>query len=162
VNVRLLGAILKKVTKIPAQSYLQTKVWEPLGMEFDGLWSTGKRDSLTKTFCCLGATARDYAKFGRLFLNGGRWEGKQIVSTGWYQKNIAHDTSEGSSFNYNYCWHIGLKAYGDFMAIGLYKQHIYINPEKKLIIVTLNNQENLLPAERVNWWYVFRQLADQY
>lgn len=162
INVHLLGAILVKVTKNPLHSYLQEKIWTPLGMESDGLWLTGKKDKLGKAFCCIGATARDYAKFGRLFLHKGEWDGQQIVSPEWYHKSIRRDTSSGSSFNYNYCWHIGLKEYGDFMAIGLYKQHIYINPNKKLIIVTLSNKENRLWAERVNWWYIFRQIADQY
>ena len=162
INVHLLGAILVKVTKKPLHSYLQEKIWKPLGMESDGIWLTGQKDSLGKAFCCIGATARDYAKFGKLFLDQGNWQGKQIISPEWYQKSITRDTSEGSSFNYNYCWHIGLKEYGDFMAIGLYKQHIYINQKKKLIMVTLNNKENKLLAERVNWWYVFRQIADQY
>ena len=47
------------------------------------------------------------------------------------------------------------------MAIGLYKQHIYINPGKNLIIVSLNRKEDKLKAERGNWWYVFRQIADE-
>jgi CubicO group peptidase (beta-lactamase class C family) len=47
------------------------------------------------------------------------------------------------------------------MAIGLYKQHIYIYPEKEIIIVLLNNREDQLIAERVNWWNIFRQIGDQ-
>ena len=161
VNVHLLSAILVKVSKMPLEQYLQAKIWEPLGMESDGLWSTGKKDSLAKAFCCMGATARDYAKFGRLYLNKGKWQGKQVFSETWYNKTIRRDTSNASSYNYNYCWHIGLKAYDDFMAIGLYKQHVYVNPQKNLIIVLLNNKENKLKAERVIWWNIFRQIADQ-
>ena len=89
------------------------------------------------------------------------WGNNRIFSEEWYHKSIRRDTSEGSSFNYNYCWHIGLKEYGDFMAIGLYKQHIYINPQKNISMVLLNNKENKLLAERVNWWYVFRQIVDR-
>ena len=47
------------------------------------------------------------------------------------------------------------------VGICLYKQHIYINPAKNLIIVLMNDKENRLKAERVNWWDVFRQIADQ-
>jgi len=108
----------------------------------------------------MGATALDYAKFGRLFLHGGVWNDKRIFSEQWYERSIRRDTTEGSSFNYNYCWHMGLKEYGDFMAIGLYKQHIYVNPTKELIIVLLNDREKPLKAERVNWWYIFRQISD--
>ncbi|MDG1333607.1 MAG: serine hydrolase [Crocinitomicaceae bacterium] len=161
INVHLLGLILKRATNIPPSKYLEDKIWKPIGMCTDGEWSIDKVNQQERAFCCLGATTLDYAKFGRLYLNKGVWNGKQVISESWYNKSIKRATTNGSSFNYNYCWHIGLKEYGDFMAIGLYKQHIYINPKKNLIIVLLNEDETPLKAERVNWWFVFRQIADQ-
>lgn len=160
VNVQLLGLVLKAATQQTPAAYLQQKLWQPLRMCSDAVWSTDRKGN-EKTFCCLGATALDYAKFGRLFLNEGNWNGQQIISPSWYQKSIARDTSAGSSFNYNYCWHIGRKEYGDYMAIGMYKQHIYINSKHNIIIVLLNDQEAPLRAERVVWWDVFRQIVDQ-
>lgn len=161
INSELLGIILKRATGILPSAYLEDKIWKPIQMCANGVWSVDEKNHLEKSFCCLGATALDYAKFGRLYLNKGVWNGKQIISESWYNKSISRDTSNGSSFNYNYCWHIGLKEYGDFMAIGLYKQHIYINPQKKLLIVVFNDREKALAAERLNWWHVFRQIADQ-
>lgn len=161
INIQLLGIILQRATKQSLTQFLETKIWQPIGMCSDGIWATDRKTQLEKTYCCLGATAQDYAKFGRLYLNKGNWNGQQLVSEEWHQKSIRRDTTAGSSYNYNYSWHLGLKEYGDYMAIGLYKQHIYINPKKELIIVLLNNQENKLKAERVNWWYIFRQIADQ-
>ncbi len=87
---------------------------------------------------------------------------KQFFSEDWYNKSIRRDSTEGSSLNFNYSWHIGLQKYQDFMAIGLYKQHIYIYPEKEVIIVLLNNREDKLIAERVNWWNIFRQIVINY
>jgi CubicO group peptidase (beta-lactamase class C family) len=161
INVELLGLILKRATGISPSKYLEDKIWKPIQMCSNGIWSVDEKNQLEKSFCCLGATALDYAKFGRLYLNKGVWNRKNIISENWYNKSIERDTTNGSSFNYNYCWHIGLKEYGDFMAIGLYKQHIYINPAKNLIIVLMNDKEKPLKAERVNWWDVFRQIADQ-
>jgi CubicO group peptidase (beta-lactamase class C family) len=161
INVHLLGLLLQRATKVSPSHYLEEKIWKPIGMCSEGQWSTDRVNQLEKTFCCLGATTLDYAKFGRLYLNEGVWNRTRIISEEWYNKSIERDTTNGSSFNYNYCWHIGLKEYGDFMANGLYKQHIYINPEKNLIIVSLNDAEKRLKAERANWWFVFRQIADQ-
>ena len=161
INYQLLGMMLERATGIPPGKYLQDKLWTPLGMESDAFWSADKKNSMAKTFCCLNASAVDYAKFGRLYLHNGIWEGKQIIARHWIEQSISSDTTQGSSFGYNFGWHIGLKEYGDFMANGLYKQHIYINPKKNLIIVSLNRKEDKLKAERVNWWYVFRQIADQ-
>jgi CubicO group peptidase (beta-lactamase class C family) len=161
INVELLGLILKRATNIAPSEYLENKIWKPIQMCSDGVWSVDEKNQLEKSFCCIGASALDYAKFGRLYLNRGVWEGNRIFSETWFEKSISRDTSQGSSFNYHYCWHIGLKEYGDFMAIGLYKQHIYINPKKNLLIILFNDSENRLKAERVNWWFVFRQIADQ-
>lgn len=161
INVALLGIILSRATKMPVSKYLEDKIWQPIQMCSDGVWSIDKKNQLEKSFCCLGASIYDYAKFGKLFLDKGMWNGKRIISDDWYQKSISRDTTNGSSFNYNYCWHIGLKEYEDFMAIGLYKQHIYINPKKNLLIVVFNDSVKPLKAERTNWWFVFRQIADQ-
>lgn len=161
VNSQLLGIILMRATGLKPSAYLEEKLWKPLGMESNAFWSTDKKNDLEKTYCCLNATARDYAKLGRLYLNNGNWEGEQIVDAAWVAESVARDTSEGSSYGYNYCWHIGLKEYNDYMADGLYKQHIYVNPAKNLIIVTLNRKEDKLKAERAKWRYVLRQIADQ-
>ena len=161
INSELLGIILKRATGISPSAYLEDKIWKPIQMCANGVWSVDEKNHFEKSFCCIGATALDYAKFGRLYLNKGLWNGNQIISESWYNKSISRDTSNGSSFNYNYCWHVGLKEYGDFMAIGLYNQHIYINPNKKLLIVVFNDKEKALAAERLNWWHFFRQIADQ-
>lgn len=161
INVELLGIILERATGIGPAKYLEDKIWKPIQMCNNGSWSVDEKNGTAKTFCCLGATALDYAKFGRLYLHGGVWNGKRIISEEWYEKSTARDTANGSSFNYNYCWHIGLKEYGDYMAIGMYKQHIYINPKKNLVIVVMNDGERPLKAERVNWWFIFRQIADE-
>lgn len=161
INVELLGLILQRATGVPPALYLENKIWKPIQMCSNGVWSVDEKDQLAKTFCCLGATALDYAKFGRLYLNKGVWNGKRIISEEWYRKSIRRDTSNGSSYNYNYCWHIGLKEYEDYMAIGMYKQHIYVNPKKNMLIVSLNERERPIKAERVNWWFIFRQIADQ-
>ena len=160
INVQLLGLILEKATGQSVSTYLQEKLWKPLGMCSDAKWTVDNK-GIERTFCCMGASAEDYAKLGRLYLQQGSWDGKEIFSEDWYRQSVARDSSDGSSFNYNYCWHIGLDAYGDYMANGLYKQHIYIQPEKEIIIVALCNKEKALLADRVNWWFVFRQIVDQ-
>ena len=160
INIQLLGLILHRATgKMPAE-YMSEKLWKPLGMCSDAIW-TKDRKGENLTFCCMGATALDYAKFGRLYLNKGNWNGKQIISQKWYEQSIARDTTEGSSFGYNYCWHIGEKEYGDFMADGMYKQHIYVQPDKNIVIVLMADRENLLIAERIRWRNLFQQVVDQ-
>src|SRR5690606_33967965 len=103
-NSQLLGLILERVLKGKTISaYAQDKLWTPLGMEFPASWSLDrKNDGLEKTFCCLNARARDYAKIGRLYLHGGNWEGKQLVPESWVKTSTAMDTTAGSPWYYQY------------------------------------------------------------
>jgi CubicO group peptidase (beta-lactamase class C family) len=118
-------------------SYLEEKLWKPLQMEYDASWSIDKKkNGLEKTFCCLNARARDFAKLGRLYLNKGDWNGQQIVSKAWVERSTAIDTTKGSSWEYQYQWWIPTKT-GDFMAKGILGQYIYVDPKTNLIIVRL-------------------------
>lgn len=87
IDTQVLGVILERVTKMPLQEYLTQKLWQPLEMESDATWSVdSEHNKMVKAFCCLNATARDFAKFGRLYLNGGKYKGKQIVPRKWVEK----------------------------------------------------------------------------
>jgi CubicO group peptidase (beta-lactamase class C family) len=160
INVQLLGIILQRTTGMTPAEYMTQKLWKPLGMCSDALWTTDRRGN-NLTFCCMGATALDYAKLGRLYLKNGNWDGRQLVPEEWVRHSLARDTTEGSSFGYNYGWHIGEAEYGDFMADGMYKQHVYVHPGKKIVIVLLCDRENALHAERTQWRNVFKQIVDQ-
>jgi len=161
INTQLLGIVIKRATRKTNYEYLQEKIWKPLGMESDALWSVDKKNNLTKSYCCLSAIARDYAKLGRLYLNMGNWNGKQIISEEWIRKSVARDNSEGSSYNYGYSWQVGLKEYGDYRAAGLNEQYIHVYPKKDMIIVCLNDREKKLKYKLLNWIDVFRQIGDQ-
>lgn len=159
-NIWLLGQVLEKVTGAPLNEYLQSKIWIPLGMESDARWTADKKDRI-KPYCCIQATALDYAKFGRLYLNKGNWQGDQLLEKDWVESTLSRDTTEGGTFGYHNCWYIGYKEYNDFMAIGLYKQHIYINPDKNVIIVSFNDRPRSAAQKALNWEDIFRQIVDQ-
>jgi CubicO group peptidase (beta-lactamase class C family) len=157
-NTQLLGLVLERALHGKSVTqYLQEKLWTPLGMEYDASWSIDrKKDGLEKTFCCLNACARDYARIGRLYLNKGNWNGKQIVSQKWVEESTKLDTTAGSASFYQFQW--WLPAPGvDFMAEGILGQFIYVNPSKDLIIVRLGKKEG-----EANWWSVFMSLASAY
>jgi CubicO group peptidase (beta-lactamase class C family) len=148
---QLLGLILSRaLPSMTITEYTQARIWEPLGMEYDGLWSVDHEPGgLEKTFCCLAARSRDYAKIGRLYLNGGNWNGQQIVSSAWVRESTRLDISDGSSAEYQYQWWLP-DAYGtDFMAVGLLGQYVYVSPKHDVIIVRLGKSEGQI--ERYQW-----------
>ncbi|OYU83936.1 MAG: serine hydrolase [Flavobacterium sp. BFFFF2] len=157
-NTQLLGLVLERALKNKTiTQYLQDKIWTPLGMEFDASWSIDrKKDGLEKTFCCLNARAKDFAKIGRLYKNKGNWNGKQIVSEKWVAESTKLDTTDGSAPYYQYQWWLPTPN-TDFMAAGILGQYIYVNPSKDLIIVRLGKNEG-----KANWWALFTSLAKAY
>ena len=157
-NTQLLGLVLERSLKDRTiTSYLQEKIWTPLGMEYDASWSIDrKKNGLEKTFCCLNARARDFAKIGRLYKNNGNWNGKQIVSQKWVEESTKIDTTEGSANSYQYQWWLPTPN-GDFMSEGILGQYIYVNPTKDLIIVRLGKNEG-----KADWTNIFTSLAHAY
>jgi CubicO group peptidase (beta-lactamase class C family) len=77
----LLGLVLERATGRPVAQYLEEKIWKPLGMEAPGSWSLDSEQSgFEKMESGINGRAIDFAKFGRLFLNEGNWNGVQLVS----------------------------------------------------------------------------------
>lgn len=157
-NTQLLGLVLERALKGKTiSSYLEEKIWIPLEMEFEASWSLDrKKDGLEKTFCCINARARDYAKIGRLLLNKGNWNGEQIVSESWVDHSTKQDTTMGSAWYYQYQWWLPTKS-GDYMAQGILGQYIYVHPTKNLIIVRLGKSTG-----KANWREILASLGRAY
>lgn len=157
-NSQLLGVVLERALKDKTISaYLEEKLWQPMGMEYDASWSIDSQKSgLEKTFCCLNARAIDFAKIGRLYLNKGNWEGKQLVSEEWVLESIKRSNLNGSANYYQYQWWLPYNN-GSFMAEGILGQFIYVYPEKNLIIVRLGKK-----LGKADWWAILNSMANYY
>ena len=150
-NTQILGQILDRV--LPGKTiskYLEEKLWTQVGMEYDASWSIDKKkNGIEKTFCCLNARARDFAKFGRLYLHKGNWNGKQIISETWVEESTKLDSLNGGDLGYQYQWWIPNDK-GDFTAEGILGQFVFVSPSENLIIVRLGKKYG-----NVNWQGTF-------
>lgn len=155
---QLLGLVLERALKDKTiTQYLQEKLWTPLGMEYDASWSIdAKENGLEKAFCCINARAIDFAKFGRLYLNKGNWNGTQLVSRSWVDQSTKIDSSNGGAWYYQNQWWIPTQN-GDFLMQGILGQYVYVNPEKNLIIVRVGKKTG-----GVNWLELFKNFARNY
>ena len=76
-------------------TYLQDKIWKVVGMEFSASWSLdSNEDGFEKMESGINARAIDFAKFGRLFLNNGNWNGKQVIPAQWVTESTAPDPAD--------------------------------------------------------------------
>lgn len=161
-NPLLLGLILERATGRPVTTYLQEKLWTPLGMEYDGSWSLDdEKPGFEKMESGINARAIDFAKFGRLYLNRGNWEGTQILPADWVVASVRDNgLIQNASIYYGYMW------WGencnpnsqDYFAVGNLGQFIYISPSKNMIIVR-NGESYGLEGEQEAWGGVFCQFA---
>ena len=142
-DTQVLGMVLKEATGIAPAQYLEDKIWHKLGMRSNAKWLTDDY-GMELVFGTINVTMRDYARFGRLYMRYGDWQGEQIVPKQWVIDSITPDEPHlmpgknplsSSIFGYGYQWWIPNEPQGDFMARGVYGQYIYINPEKNVIIV---------------------------
>jgi len=112
----LLGMILQRTTHRPVSRYLEEKVWRPLGMEYPASWSLDNdTDAFEKMESGINARAIDFAKLGQLYLNGGNWNGKQVISRRWVRESTAPDASDHRPF----------LSYRDWQAAGGYYRYMW-------------------------------------
>ncbi len=157
VNSLLLAMVIERSTGKQLNNYLSEKIWKPLGMEFDASWSIdSKKDKQIKAFCCINARARDFAKFGRLYLNSGNWNGQQIVPEFWVEKSMAiiNNSKDSQGYPYTYQWRV--KKDGAIFAKGMLGQYIYVDPEKNVVIVRMGKKSTDLV-----WAEFFEKLCVQ-
>jgi len=161
-NPLLLGMILERATGKSVTAYLQEKIWDPIGMEYDGSWSLDSEESgFEKMESGINARPVDFAKFGRLYLNGGNWSGIQVIPAEWVAVSTQDNgLIQDAPIYYGYMWW-GEKCNPDsqdFLAVGNYGQYIYISPAKNLIIV--RNGEEYGVGDWVPWAEAFCKFAE--
>jgi len=157
VNTLLLSLALERATGMKTSEYLQNKIWQHAGMEHDASWNVdSKKHQTIKAFCCINARARDFARFGRLYLNKGKYRNKQIVPEKWVEisTSIINDSRDSQGYPYTYHWRV--LENGDFFAKGILGQYIFVYPEKNLIFVRLGKK-----YAGIDWADLFLELSKQ-
>lgn len=168
----LVGMVLERATRRPVSQYLQEKIWQPLGMEYGASWSLDSQDSgFEKMSMGLNARAIDFAKFGQLFLDNGRWQGKEVIPRKWVVESTSPDANDSRHWRraapwkqsggyYKYFWW-GLRrpdGSNAFMARGNIQQHwIYVSPRDGVVIVRFG----LVDGSADSWPDVFETISDK-
>jgi len=141
-NPLLIGLVLERATGMHVAEYLQEKIWKPLGMEAGSSWSLDSLESgFEKMESGLNGRAIDFAKFGRLYLRRGEWNGQQIVPAAWVETSTRLDALSDPNPYYQYFWWLNPNQPGHFFAHGKLGQYIYIIPEQNLLILRFGRSE---------------------
>ncbi|MEZ5839708.1 MAG: serine hydrolase [Hyphomicrobiales bacterium] len=138
IDTHILGMVLRAATGKRVPDYLSEKLWTKLGAGPGTYYLT---DGYGVAFVLggLAMTTRDYARVGQLFLDGGRWQGEELVPAGWVRDsttpNAPPTVNQNDVFGYGYQWWVPTEPDGEFYAVGIYGQYIYINPKARIVVV---------------------------
>ncbi len=155
-DTQVIAMVLEAATGEQLADLTQSRLWSRLGVEHDAYWLT---DPDGEEFALGGfnATVRDMARFGQLYLQDGRnFAGEQLVSTDWVRASVTPDAPHlmpgrdnplhDWPMGYGYQWWIPenqpKEGRGDFSAIGIYGQFVYINPDAGVVIAKTSAYED--------------------
>ncbi|NVK65818.1 MAG: serine hydrolase [Flavobacteriales bacterium] len=144
-NTQLLGYILEEATGMDLTKYAEEKIWSKIGAKNDAYWSLDDENGDEKAFCCIYATARDYAHLGSLLLNEGKVGNEQIIPKWYYDQMLvpnSMETPEGVP-NTRYGLHVWTyfgKANPVYYYRGIKGQYIITIPKENLMIVRLGSK----------------------
>jgi CubicO group peptidase (beta-lactamase class C family) len=131
----LAGILLARATGKTLSAYLAEKLWQPYGMEQDGVWmidGSGHEPG----GCCFSAALRDLGRFGQFVLDGGTIDGRAVLAPGWLEAATATAVPTGRpGLGYGYFW--WTNADGTVDARGIFGQMIHIDRGRRLVVVML-------------------------
>ena len=135
------GLVIERATGRSLASYLQEKIWQPLGMEHDAYWNLEAAGGLAFANSGISASLRDWARFGLFMLNeGGLPDGVSLLPPGWIEEaTCASDASVAAGTPYGFNWWLA-KDYessgngGAYSARGNAGQRILVHPAKRMVI----------------------------
>lgn len=144
-DTQALGLLLVRATGTSLADYMQQKLAEPLGFTSPGAWLTDGAGT-EAAFACLTLTARDFARLGELYRNGGRVDGVQVVPEQWVADSVVDSAPpfepipgmDEPPVGYGYQWWIPRGPDGEYTAIGVYNQLVYVDPSREVVIVKLS------------------------
>lgn len=142
-DTHVLGMVLRSATGERIERYFEQQLWSKLQPEANTTYIVDEFGE-PMVLGGLNMRTRDFAKFGKLYLDNGQWQGKQVVPHQWVRDSVTPDAphlipgkrdSSDLELGYGYQWWLPVGADQEFMAIGVYDQFIYVNQKAGVVIV---------------------------
>jgi CubicO group peptidase (beta-lactamase class C family) len=159
-DTEMIGWVLSNATGKSLARQLEESIWKRIGTEADASWTLDRPGGSESASSGLNATARDFARFGRLFLHEGRWQGQEIVPRDWVMTSTSVDRSRDEPevttwfrMQHQQYWWIPMhnwEAERDFFADGSKGQRLYVHRPSRTIIVQLaDDSDQEFPFRKV-------------
>lgn len=150
---QVVAAVLVRATKTSVQDYARQKLFEPLGIK-DVEW-VGDLAGMPAAASGLRMRARDLAKFGSLYLNDGKWNGKQVIPRSWIELSTKRQfrfrprtgADAGGEFGYSYFWWYSCFPSAQGLieartAVGNGQQRVFVLPTANMVVTIFAGRYN--------------------
>lgn len=143
-STQLLAMALIKATGKPLAELASEWLWKPLQAKHDAVWHLDHEDGMELAYCCFNSNARDFARFGKLMVNKGNWNGTQILDSSFV--NLATTGALVDFYGYSF-WIDPNRGTPVFTQRGILGQYIISIPERNLVIVRLGHKRGTPQAD---------------
>jgi CubicO group peptidase (beta-lactamase class C family) len=149
----MLSAIVQKATGMTVLDYLGPRLFEPLGIEHP-TWEASPQ-GITLGGYGLSIRTEDIARFGQLYLQKGKWQGKQLVPEAWVEAATARQTSNGSNpksdWDQGYGYQFWRCRHGAYRGDGAFGQYCLVLPEQDAVIAITSGTKNMQAILDLVW-----------
>ena len=141
-DTQLLAMIIEKATGTNLSNYLSQKFWDPMGAENLALWQIDSEESgMEKAYCCIAATARDFARFGKLYIDKGKWGDTEILDSSFVELSLNPVFDDSPFYGYGW-WLYEFEGKKVFTMNGHRGQFVISFPDENIIIVRQGDFNN--------------------
>lgn len=147
-DTQVLSLLVRNATGMPLADYVAKYFWTPMGAVNDALWSLDHKNGYEKAYCCFNSNVLDFARWGQLILNKGRWGEKQLISENLMDEALSpaiylHDDQNRVVDYYGYqIWMMNYKGLEIKYMRGILGQYIIAIPELKMVITRLGHKRS--------------------
>ena len=146
-DTQLLAFVVEAATGMSISDYAEEKLWRPMQACRDAYWLIDKEGGDEKAFCCFHTTAREVARFARLMLREGNWNGRQLVSQAYMREAMSPASylldewgKEPLDYYGFQIWIMHYKGEVNPYFRGMLGQYIIAIPERAAIVVRMGHR----------------------
>ncbi|UYV38602.1 beta-lactamase family protein [Rhodobacteraceae bacterium D3-12] len=162
IDTHVIGMVIRGATGRRIADLMQEKIFDKMGLEAAPYYVA---DGYETAFVLggLNLRTRDYARFGQMVLQDGQWQGEQVVPADWLAASTAPSAkTKPGARQYGYQWWMPHDARaGEFFAIGVYGQYIYIDKPRG-VVIAMNSADRKFREDGVTDGNIdmFRSIAE--
>jgi CubicO group peptidase (beta-lactamase class C family) len=149
----MLSAIVQKVTGVTVLEYLRPRLFGPLGIE-GATWETCPRGINTGGWG-LSVRTEEIARFGQLYLQKGKWQGRQLLPEKWVEeattKQVSNGTGEKSDWEQGYCYQFWRCRHGAYRGDGAFGQFCIVMPQQEAVLAITSGVGDMQAVMNAAW-----------